>query len=58
MCYQYECESNKVKDIALCGFPESFELFDYNERHFQISDSKLDERQSEEEERKQRENAL
>ncbi|KAL8102757.1 hypothetical protein AgCh_027322 [Apium graveolens] len=54
----YDRESNKVKNIAHCGFPESFELFDYNERHFKISDSILDGRQSEEEERKQREHAL
>lgn len=53
----YDRETNKVKDIELHGFPESFDLLVCNESLFQISDTELGAKQSEEE-MKQKENTL
>lgn len=54
----YDRETNKVKNIELHGFPESFDLLVCNESRFQISDSELDTKQSEEEEMKQKEDTF
>lgn len=54
----YDRETNKVKNIKLHGFPESFELLVCNESLFQISGSELDTKQSEEEEMQRKENTF
>lgn len=54
----YECETNKVRNIELHGFPESFDMLVCEASLIQISDSELDGKQSEEEEKKQREKTL
>ncbi|KAK1377883.1 F-box domain-containing protein [Heracleum sosnowskyi] len=53
----YDRERNQFKNVALHGFPESFDLLDYDESLLQVSASELDS-QSEEEEKKQMEDAL